>query len=168
MSDTARTAPATSSAHVVDVDGEALAVAPEAGQLAGWVRHALEGVEQACEVGVQVVSEATIQALNAQYRQRPTPTNVLSFPAQVPAPLEVHPLGDIVVCADVVAREAREGQIDEQSHWAHMMIHGTLHLLGYDHEVDADAEVMESRERSLMRAAGFADPYAFVDADEET
>jgi probable rRNA maturation factor len=98
------------------------------------------------------------RALNERWRGRPKPTNVLSFPA---APsLRGRQLGDLVVCAPVVAREAREQGKSLAAHWAHMVVHGTLHLQGYDHEQARDATVMEARERVLLAKLGFPDPYS--------
>ncbi|MEO0424938.1 MAG: rRNA maturation RNase YbeY [Pseudomonadota bacterium] len=145
--------------HEVDVAGHLDGVPVSPAQLASWVRLALTAAPGASSVGVQVVDAQTIQALNAQYRDRDKPTNVLSFPAEVPAPLPVRPLGDVLVCAEVVAEEARAGAIEPAAHWAHMVIHGTLHLLGYDHESDEEATVMEARETLLLASAGFEDPY---------
>jgi probable rRNA maturation factor len=104
-----------------------------------------------------VVGSHESRALNARWRGRAKPTNVLSFPA---APeLGGGQLGDLVVCAPVVAREAREQGKPLAAHWAHMIVHGTLHLLGFDHERAADARRMEGRERALLARLGVADPY---------
>jgi probable rRNA maturation factor len=96
-------------------------------------------------------------ALNERWRGRAKPTNVLSFPASHEA--GGRQIGDLVVCAPVVAREAREQGKPLASHWAHMIVHGTLHLLGFDHERAADAKRMEGRERALLARIGIADPY---------
>lgn len=145
--------------HEIDVAGELEPLPVSPAQLASWVRLALESAPGASSVGVQIVDRETIQILNAHYRDRDKATNVLSFPADVPAPLPVRPLGDVVVCAEVVAEQARAGAIEPAAHWAHMVIHGTLHLLGYDHEADGEAAVMEARESELLARAGFEDPY---------
>ncbi|MGH8198713.1 MAG: rRNA maturation RNase YbeY, partial [Steroidobacteraceae bacterium] len=109
------------------------------------------------ELGIRVVGAGESRRLNERWRGRPAPTNVLSFPA-APA-LRGRQLGDIVVCAPVVAREAREQGKALSAHWAHMIVHGTLHLLGFDHVRAADAKRMEGRERALLRRIGIADPY---------
>jgi probable rRNA maturation factor len=113
------------------------------------------------ELVVRIVDSAESARLNEQYRGKAGPTNVLAFPAgDAPVPeLSAAMLGDIVICADVVAREALEQDKPLEDHWAHMIIHGCLHLAGYDHEVEADARRMEQRERELLAGLGIADPY---------
>jgi probable rRNA maturation factor len=109
------------------------------------------------ELGIRVVGSREGRALNERWRRRAYATNVLSFPA---APeLGGRQIGDIVVCAPVVAREAREQGKALAAHWAHMVVHGTLHLLGFDHRRAPDARRMEVRERALLARLGFADPY---------
>ena len=114
------------------------------------------------EVSVRVVDADEIRALNERYRQQDKPTNVLSFPAELPAAPAGQPalLGDIIICAPVVRSEAEQQGKTLQSHWAHLLVHGTLHLLGYDHLQDADAERMEGLEASILAAHGIANPYA--------
>ncbi len=132
---------------------------PVAAQIREWVAFALSGVLTG-EVTVRVVDEAESAALNGDYRGRQGPTNVLSFPADTSWPeLSDQPAGDIAVCAPVLAREAAEQGKTLAEHWAHIMIHGALHLAGYDHETAAEATVMEARERELLAALGVADPY---------
>ena len=115
------------------------------------------------DVSVRIVDEHEMRSLNRDYRNQDKPTNVLAFPAGdagfVP-PGEMPLLGDIVVCAAVVAREAREQGKLLDHHWSHMLVHGTLHLLGYDHNTDFDAEEMEALERRILDSLGIADPYA--------
>ena len=133
---------------------------PSAARLRRWLRTALAGA--AGEVTLRIVDEIESAALNERYRGRSGPTNVLSFRAEAlppgigPEPL---PLGDLVVCAEVVAREAAAQGKALDAHWAHMLVHGALHLLGHDHEVPAEAEEMERRERMLLKQLGFSDPY---------
>ncbi len=105
--------------------------------------------------------------LNRQWRSKDKPTNVLSFPLEDALAAAVDasaPLGDIVICAPVIRREAKEQSKAADAHWAHMVVHGTLHLLGYDHEVDRDATVMERLEVRLLAGLGFPDPYFAKDA----
>ncbi len=129
--------------------------APAPASLRRWAR--LAAGDRRGELGIRVVGSRESRALNERWRGRPRPTNVLSFPA-APA-LRGKQLGDLVVCAPVVAREAREQGKAIRAHWAHMIVHGTLHLLGFDHERAADAKRMEGRERKLLARLGIADPY---------
>lgn len=133
---------------------------PDRASLERWAALALDGQRSEAELTLRVVDEAESQQLNAQYRGKDAPTNVLSFPADLPPELELPLLGDLVVCRQVVEREAAEQNKAIRDHWAHMMIHGTLHLLGYDHIDDNDAEEMESLEIELMAQLGISNPYA--------
>ena len=110
-------------------------------------------------LAVLLTDDAAIRRLNAQWRDIDKPTNVLSFPADLPAELNLPLLGDIVICSAVVEREAVEQHKVSNAHWAHMVIHGTLHLLGYDHIDDDEAEFMESREIEILSALNFPNPY---------
>lgn len=114
-------------------------------------------------LAVRIVDEAEMQSLNARYRGKDKPTNVLSFPTDIPAEVKAAlghaPLGDIVLCAPVVKREAAEQGKPETHHWAHLCVHGVLHLLGHDHQDDEEAEAMESLEREYLAALGIPDPY---------
>lgn len=141
---------------------------PSEDEICRWMSHAVESVAgdsaTEVEVAVRIVGEDEGLELNRQYRQRSEATNVLSFPA---VPLQPHVddggprlLGDIVVCAPVVEREARDQGKDLASHWGHLLVHGTLHLLGYDHETEDEARQMEALERNLLAARGISDPYA--------
>lgn len=111
------------------------------------------------EISLRIVDAIEGQLLNQQYRQRDYATNVLSFPVELPAGVKLPLLGDLVICAPVVAREAHEQGKPLRDHYAHMTIHGTLHLLGYDHENDHDAERMEALERRILAALHIRDPY---------
>ncbi len=117
-------------------------------------------------VAVRIVGAAEGRRLNRSWRGKNKPTNVLSFPAgEMPAgPDGSAPLGDIVICAPVIRREAREQGKVAEAHWAHMVVHGVLHLAGYDHEVERDARVMERMETWLLASLGFPDPYQPTDA----
>lgn len=123
-----------------------------------WAGAALRGRERA-ELTIRLVDRAESRRLNWQYRGQDTPTNVLSFPADLPAQVGVHLLGDILICAPLVAAEAREQGKPEQAHWAHLTIHGVLHLLGYDHQEAAAADVMEGVEIALLESLGIGNPY---------
>lgn len=124
-----------------------------------WVAAALPDERRASEITIRVVDFDESQTLNAQYRHQNKPTNVLSFPSELPPELQIPLLGDLVVCAGVVAREAAEQGKSLAAHWAHMVVHGTLHLLGYDHESDAEAETMEALETHILSQLGFPAPY---------
>lgn len=125
-----------------------------------WASAALRDESTSVELSLRIVDEQESAALNQQYRGKAGATNVLSFPfdAVTPEPLPI--LGDIVICAPVVNREAIEQDKSAEAHWAHMCVHGVLHLLGYDHVGDHDAEVMEALEISILQELGFSSPYA--------
>ena len=133
---------------------------PGTADLERWVCAALAGERKAAEVSLRIVGVEEGAELNASYRGRSGPTNVLSFPCDSPTEMEPPLLGDVVMCAPVVAREAREQGKPAPAHWAHMTVHGILHLLGYDHETPGEADVMERREVRILAALGFPDPYA--------
>ena len=135
---------------------------PKRAELARWARTALGRRAAGAELGVRVVGAAESARLNARYRGLDAPTNVLSFPpAPLPAaaPRSARPLGDLVICARVLRGEARAQEKTLEAHWAHLVVHGTLHLIGYDHERAADARRMERREIAVLRRLGFANPY---------
>lgn len=138
---------------------------PPRAQMRLWVEAALAHLQPDAEVCVQIVGEDEMTRLNGIFRHRQEPTNVLSFPANVPSFIGIPLLGDIVVCAPVVAREARDQHKTRDAHWAHMLVHGTLHLLGYDHGDDTEAQQMESLETAVITALGFPPPYAGDDPD---
>lgn len=114
------------------------------------------------ELTVRIVDETESAALNEEYRNKTGSTNVLSFPFECPDEVELNLLGDLVICASVVEREAKQQGKQSQAHWAHMLVHGVLHLLGYDHIEDQDAEKMEAREVEIMALLGFSNPYLEV------
>lgn len=136
---------------------------PEASTVQQWLEAALQGRLDEAELSVRIVDEAESRALNAEYRGKDKPTNVLSFPFERPEAIPASELngllGDLVVCAPVVEREAREQDKLTVHHWAHMIIHGTLHLLGYDHIEDSEAEEMEQLERDILTTLNIPDPY---------
>lgn len=138
---------------------------PEAAQISRWASLAYRG-EDPTEVTLRVVDAEESQDLNTRYRGKAKPTNVLSFPFEAPAGITVPLLGDLVICADVVAREAAEQDKPLDMHWAHMVIHGILHLQGYDHETEAEAEIMEGIEIQLLAELGYPNPYQIEDTDQ--
>ena len=147
----------------VDLHRRVRAWAPPRRELAVWADTALGRRAAGREIGVSVVGPAESRRLNAQFRGRDKPTNVLSFPvAELPAPAagdEPRPLGDLVICPQVLRAEAREQKKSLRAHWAHLVVHGSLHLIGYDHERDSDADRMERREIAVLRRLGFPNPY---------
>jgi probable rRNA maturation factor len=110
-------------------------------------------------LSVRVVGQAGSRSLNAHYRHKDKPTNVLSFSGAGTVPDGRHFLGELVICAPVVAQEARKQSKTLESHWAHMTVHGVLHLLGFDHERRAEAAKMAAREIQILDRLGFSDPY---------
>jgi probable rRNA maturation factor len=152
-------------AHQIDIEvASSSPRLPPFSDMENWVTAALSAAlkddTRSCEVSVYIVDEAESQTLNHEYRNQNKPTNVLSFPADIPAELGIPLLGDLVICAPVVEREALEQGKTEAAHWAHMLAHGTLHLLGYDHINDTDAELMEALETRILGGLGFPAPYA--------
>lgn len=140
---------------------------PDEHEIRFWVELAAQQSnrlpEQPAEFAVRIVGEAEIQTLNQLYRNKDSATNVLSFPAGAIAGLPdeaARQMGDIVVCASVVRDEALRQGKSLADHWAHMLVHGTLHLLGYDHSRDAEAEAMEQLEIAVLASRGIANPYA--------
>lgn len=136
-------------------------LAPAKALIATWAEQALAGNTDKTDVTIRIVDSQEMAALNTTFRHKQGPTNVLSFPAALPEGIseEFPMLGDIIICAEVVNREADEQHKSPQSHWAHMVIHGIFHLLGYDHVKDDEAEAMEKMEINVMRKLGFANPY---------
>ena len=132
---------------------------PTAEQIEQWATAAVQPQSDEVEMTVRIVDEAESHALNLNYRGKDRPTNVLSFPFECPDEVELPLLGDLVICRQVVEREAQEQEKPLMAHWAHMVVHGSLHLLGYDHIEDDEAEEMESLETQIMTRLGFADPY---------
>jgi probable rRNA maturation factor len=132
---------------------------PEEDAIRQWVSLALPENKQTSGLTVRVVDEAEMNALNRQYRGKDGATNVLSFPFEAVGGVTTGLLGDIVICAPVVASEAVAQDKPLQAHWAHMVIHGVLHLLGHDHHKDEDAQAMEALEIELLASLGYANPY---------
>lgn len=134
---------------------------PSEAQFRAWCELALRQRTADSELTIRLVDEAEGRELNHTWRHKDYATNVLSFPADVPDELlEIPLLGDLVICVPVVEREAQEHAKSSEAHWAHLVIHGCLHLLGYDHILDTEAEEMEALERELLAELGHPDPYA--------
>ena len=136
---------------------------PSSASFRKWVTAALADRDAPAEMAIRIVGADEGRELNRTYRGKDYATNVLSFPAEspegLPEDVELPLLGDLVICAEVVAREAAEQGKRPADHWAHLTVHGTLHLLGWDHEADDEAEAMEAREREILAGLGIADPY---------
>lgn len=124
-----------------------------------WAAAAVGNLREHAEISLRIVDLEEGTALNKHWRNKNTPTNVLSFPSDLPPELGLPLLGDIVICAPVIEREASQQHKQLQSHWAHMVIHGILHLLGFDHLDDQQAEIMETLEKNIMETLNFCDPY---------
>lgn len=144
----------------LDVQHASLLPVPSEADFRLWCSLALRVRQADSELTIRLVDEAEGLELNNTYRHKAYATNVLSFPADVPdGLLDIPLLGDLVICVPVVAREAKEQGKALNAHWAHLVIHGCLHLLGYDHLEDAEAEEMEQLERQLLAELGYPDPY---------
>ncbi|TNC91561.1 MAG: rRNA maturation RNase YbeY [Thalassolituus sp.] len=141
---------------------EHLDTLPTEEQLTLWASTALRGRTEfeEPELTIRLTDEEESQALNSEYRGKDKPTNVLSFPFEIPPSVPLELLGDLIICIGVVEQEAQEQAKTIEAHWAHMVIHGCLHLLGYDHIKDDEAEEMEALERDLLASLGYPDPYA--------
>lgn len=136
---------------------------PAVNEFQQWLDAAILPFQAEAEVTIRIVDHAESQQLNNQYRGKNKPTNVLSFPFQNPPGMTLPLLGDLVICAPVVVQEADEQHKSLSAHWAHMVIHGSLHLLGFDHINDADAALMEAEEITIMQQLGFTNPYLLDD-----
>jgi len=132
---------------------------PESGCFQEWVDAVLTGTEQDSEIVIRLVDEAESAELNRQYRHKSGPTNILSFPFEAPDGVEMDLLGDLVICLPLIIEEARQQHKQVEHHWAHITIHGVLHLLGYDHMTDRDAEQMEALEIEILKKLNIANPY---------
>lgn len=132
---------------------------PSAARLQRWVDTVLEDYPADTEVVIRMVDKIESAELNERYRHKSGPTNVLSFPFEAPAEFRSNLLGDLVICAPVVAEEAEAQGKPLQNHWAHLVVHGLLHLLGYDHIEAAEAEVMESKEIAVLAQLNISNPY---------
>ena len=134
---------------------------PKKSLLRKWIKQTLHKKMESAEITLRIVDKDEMTQLNSTYRFKNGPTNVLSFPFDLPANIDIDIpiLGDIVICADVVNSEAEDQHKSQEAHWAHMIVHGVFHLLGYDHEDDKEAAMMESLEIETMQSLGFNNPY---------
>ena len=153
----------------LDVQLASTGKVPTAAELQRWCELALRQRSGDSELTIRMVDEEEGRELNRTWRHKDYPTNVLSFPTDVPDEfLDIPLLGDLVICVPVVEREAAEQGKPPAAHWAHLVIHGCLHLLGYDHIEDAEAEEMEALERQLLAELGHPDPYAELSPETGT
>lgn len=138
-------------------------ITPDDNQFQFWINAIDVQQDKSFALSIRIVEEPEARQFNREYRNRDYATNILSFPVELPEGLPSHVrqtlLGDLLICAPVVAREAREQNRPEVDHWAHLTVHGILHLLGYDHEQDEAALVMESLEIEILNKLGISDPY---------
>lgn len=136
---------------------------PQAKDFEHWISNALQDFKAHAEVLVRIVDEEESAQLNSEYRSKNGSTNVLSFPFEAPPQVEMDLLGDVVICAPVIEREALQQGKTVESHWAHMAVHSSLHLLGFDHQTDEQAAEMESLEKEILARMGYANPYKEYD-----
>ncbi|WP_334018579.1 rRNA maturation RNase YbeY [Alteromonas sp. S015] len=146
--------------QVFEGDEIILSAIPSPSELELWANAVLkyEGLSDQ-EVTIRFTDEAESQSLNHEYRGKDKPTNVLSFPFEAPPGVDISLLGDLVICAPVISREADEQKKKVSDHYAHMTVHGLLHLMGYDHIDETDAEEMEGKEIDILATLGIDDPY---------
>ncbi len=132
---------------------------PDERQIQNWIDAALQDYPQDSEIVVRIVDQDESAQLNRQYRHKNGPTNILSFPADVPDGIDLNLLGDLVICAPVLEQEAlAQGKLLAH-HWAHIIVHGVLHLLGYDHSGGDEARVMEAKEINILQQFNISNPY---------
>jgi probable rRNA maturation factor len=147
----------------IDFENVSTVSAPDETECLCWIKAALKSHKSNATIAVRIVDAAESQALNREYRGKDKPTNVLSFPFEPPigVPEEAFDfmLGDLAICAPIVIQEANDQNKQEWHHWCHMLVHGTLHLLGYDHIKDDEAEQMEQLERDILATLNVPDPY---------
>jgi len=144
----------------VDIQKATTETVPEEEDIRRWISAALVDRQEDTEISVRLVERDEMATLNQTYREKPGATNVLSFPADLPPELTLPLLGDIVICAPVVIQEAAAQNKPCNAHWAHLTVHGTLHLLGYDHIEEDEAVAMEARETEILASLDYPCPYS--------
>ena len=144
---------------IVDLQNDdALLDIPSSKHFSRWIQAALREPFDNLEQTIRVIAETESQSLNLQYRGKDAPTNILSFPAEIPY-IDYQCLGDLVVCSPIVTREACEQDKELDAHWAHLIVHGMLHLQGFDHQTDDEADKMEALEVEILSTLGYINPY---------
>jgi probable rRNA maturation factor len=130
-------------------------------QLTSWASLTIEAHQAEAELTLRIVDKEEMTALNGTYRKQPKPTNVLAFPSELPEDviLPCPFLGDVIICPEVLSQESQELKITPEAHWAHIVIHGILHLLGFDHSNEKDTPIMQALEINLLERLGYANPY---------
>ena len=152
----------------IDIQRESAEPVPDEDDIRRWIAATLDGQRsEDTEISLRLVDEPEMAQLNRAWRDKPGSTNVLSFPSDLPPELQLPLLGDIVVCVPVVLREASEQGKAPEAHWAHMLVHGTLHLLGYDHIDNDEAEAMEALETRILATLNYPCPYRGDHAEEQ-
>jgi probable rRNA maturation factor len=151
--------------ELLHFDNECNYPIPSTALLMKAVAACLEATSQTGELSLSIVDELESQTLNRDYRGKDKPTNVLSFPADFPEGTGINWLGDLVICAPIVEREAVEQSKKSEAHWIHMIVHGTLHLLGFDHIKEDEATIMESLETDILVNLGYPPPYSEINGD---
>jgi probable rRNA maturation factor len=147
----------------LDLQNATTFAVPESARFNAWVTQALRPFTEQAVLTLRLVESAEMQQLNQQFRAQDRATNVLAFASQMPEPFKAHFLGDILICAEVVEQQAKEQHKAVLAHWAHLTVHGTLHLLGFDHITPEQAKIMERHEQHILAQLGFPNPYLEVD-----
>ncbi len=135
---------------------------PDERQFQSWLESVFPQCDEDMEIVIRIVDKHESAVLNAQYRHKFGPTNVLSFPFQPPVEMDVRLLGDLIICAPLVEKEARQQNKKFCDHWAHLVVHGVLHLLGYDHRDEQEASEMEAEETAILKKLEIPDPYLII------
>ena len=136
---------------------------PSTDQFQYWVDNALSEYDKDTELVIRIVDELDMANLNKQYRNKKGATNILSFPFEIPDGFELNLLGDLVICASIVEREAKKQHKEQEAHWAHIVIHGVLHLLGFDHIEEDESALMEAKEIKILQKINISNPYLETD-----
>jgi len=143
----------------LNIDNEEGFALPDETSVASWIETALVNKLPPVAVTIVALNKDDMQAYNQRFRGKAKPTNILSFPADIDIGLDVTPLGDILICPELIAEEASKAQKDLRFHYAHLIVHGTLHLQGFDHQTLSDAEIMQTHEIACLTKLGFPNPY---------